>query len=89
MQTISSDIYFRAGACGLLSDEEKRKDAEATFRVALNTYMSVVREFNALGFDTFSASFGYTTLQRCFEAVGKSIRSIARERMNQSFGSKQ
>lgn len=84
MGAISSDLYFQAGSCGLLSST-RRTDAERVLSAALAAYMDNVRELGRQGiFDPIvlvDASFARNSLDAAYDAAAATARDLIKEKL--------
>eukprot|EP00762_Andalucia_godoyi_P000244 ANDGO_02434.mRNA.1 hypothetical protein len=84
MSAVSSDLYFQAGSCGLLTSS-RRADTERVLNLALSSYMDHVRELGRHGnFDPIvnvEAAYAREALDSAYDTAISVTRDLVREKL--------
>lgn len=87
MSSISTDLYWNAGACGLLSTR-RRDEVDRILNGALSAYMDAVREMGRSGnfapVVALEASFAREALRVAYEEATAVIQNIVHEKIKEA-----
>eukprot|EP00690_Seculamonas_sp_ecuadoriensis_P002337 EC816391.1.p2 GENE.EC816391.1~~EC816391.1.p2 ORF type:complete len:240 (+),score=139.87 EC816391.1:1-720(+) len=87
MSSISTDLYWNAGACGLLSTR-RRDEVDRILNGALSAYMDAVRDLGRRGnFEpvvAMEASFAREALRAAYDETANVIQQIVHEKIKEA-----